>query len=384
MFNFKENSIILIVSDLHLGAFQSKHKEFKEFLGELKEKMLNNELNNFKIFIILGDFFDLMMDSKRDLIKNYSEIYDHLDFINDKLQKKKGSILFTLGNHEIPLISKYESSFKRRKHKFIRNLTKRGFKWKFLKKKNTCQYIRLDKVKIKKKENWKWRLSLYDKKKKIAKKKRPFREILLDDVPPDLLSQKYNCLITHGYQFDNLFNIFKYFWAVSLKCSDFIKEIINFVWNGIYRRIFARQLNIDDIDETTIHTEVLNQKGEIEKKFNTKLKKRRLKKIEKITFSFKEGQPKFEKNQAKNGNQRFYDEIFEKFIPSLEKLGYNEKITHIIFGHSHMVDVNKQNNILIVNSGAWHQVETLSFVEIGPDGVPELKTRKIKDGDNSL
>ena len=377
MFNFKENSIILIVSDLHLGAFQSKHKEFKEFLGEIKTKMLRNELSKLKVLIILGDFFDVMMDSYRDLIRDYSDIYKLLDFINKELQKKEGSILFTLGNHEIPLISKYESHFKWRKRKFVRNFTKRGFKWKFLKKKNVCQYILLNKVK--KKKSWKWRLSLYNKKKKIARKKRPFREIFipLEEIPSNLINQKYNCLIIHGYQFDNHFNIFKYFWAISLKCSDLIKEIINFVWNGIYRRIFPRQLNIEDIDETTIHTEVLNQKGEIEKIFNTKLKKRRVKKIEKIIFSFKEGQPKFEKDQAENGNQRFYNEIFEKFLPSLEKLGYNEKISHIIFGHSHMEDINEQNNVLIVNSGAWHQVETLSFVEIGTDGVPELKTIKI-------
>ncbi len=243
MFNFQENSIILIVSDLHLGAIQSKHKEFKKFLKELKDKILKNEISNLRILIILSDFFDLLVNSYRDLIRDYSVIYNHLDFINKELQKKNGSILFTLGNHEIPLIFRYESHFKWRKRKFIRNFTKRGFKWKFLKNKNVCQYILLNKVK--KNESWKWRLSLYNKKKKIARKKRPFREIFipLEEITPDLENLEYNCLITHGYQFDNYLDTFKYFWAITLKCSDLIKEIINFVWNGIYRRIIYKPLN---------------------------------------------------------------------------------------------------------------------------------------------
>ncbi|MFX1259565.1 MAG: metallophosphoesterase [Promethearchaeota archaeon] len=119
---------ILLVSDVHLGATETRLNQFTELLNYIIENDINLEA-----IIILGDFFDVMMDSYEGLSTNkkYKTIYNKLDTIKSD---KKIKIIIALGNHEVPVTNSffgtrtYDDKFNNRKDKLIRGFKKSGLK----------------------------------------------------------------------------------------------------------------------------------------------------------------------------------------------------------------------------------------------------------------
>ena len=84
--------------------------------------------------LILGDFFDIIMESVRDYCKriHYPGGGDYIDektrnyekiFIGLKKLKEKGiKVYFTLGNHEIKILGNLDKWFYKRKKKFVDEL----------------------------------------------------------------------------------------------------------------------------------------------------------------------------------------------------------------------------------------------------------------------
>ncbi len=57
-YNFDKNAMILLVSDVHIGALRTKISLFNHFLKSLNEGLENGSLKNLKALIILGDCFE--------------------------------------------------------------------------------------------------------------------------------------------------------------------------------------------------------------------------------------------------------------------------------------------------------------------------------------
>ena len=129
--NINENTMVLVVSDQHLGALKSKDEEFKTFLDEIIERRENEALKNLKALLILGDFFDLIMDTYKSISREFEEIYERLD----TLIENGIHVITTLGNHEISIRKPYEKRFTWRKKKLIRKFRRKKLKKNFLTKK---------------------------------------------------------------------------------------------------------------------------------------------------------------------------------------------------------------------------------------------------------
>lgn len=159
----------------------------------------------------------------------------------------------------------------------------------------------------------------------------------------------YNCLITHGYQFDPSLELWAPFWWIGLKISyDPAKEFGDIVWNKIIKPLLLPFKEFKD----TIFLSLENLKS-----FRNFISNIRRSTIEELNF---------------------IDEIKNKFLPEYEKINGAPELTHIIFGHTH--DAHSPNAykapVKIANCGAWQQVDYPEFVEISTEG--KIKLVKIK------
>lgn len=374
VFNINENSMVLVVSDIHLGALKAKHDQFKDFLNAIINKInTNNEFKkNFRALIILGDFFDLITDSYKDISENYKAIFDLLD----KLQTKKIYVIITLGNHDICVIGNYDRKFNKRKRKLIKNFKKKNFKWAFLKDENFWQFIFLRKDK-----NEEWELALFDSINNAIEettfKKKIKRKIPLNIKVPSSVDKDYNCLLTHGYQFDPNLTNFAPIWCFGIEySSDLMKEIADGVWNGVVKPIIESGEKISSFDdiqiESKIKIEFQTQEQSYKVKYKKELKERQKKEIKILMEYIKNSEIKRDRIKE---NDNYNKEIIDTFLPKLEEEGYSSKITHIIYGHTHQYqeETKIDNKILIVNTGAWQHVDKPSFVEIYLDGTSMVK-----------
>jgi UDP-2,3-diacylglucosamine pyrophosphatase LpxH len=341
--DFNNETIVLIVSDVHLGASGVKHNDFIDFLSIVYSKKDQGELELLKTLIITGDFFDLCMDSYRDLSKENLDIYDNLI----KLQDKGIEIIITLGNHEIPTTWCHDRCFKSRKNEFINDFEEQFEKnngyLEFFKKIKFCQYCFLQKNR-----NNKWEINLYDKKKQLAK-----NEISID------IDAKPKFLFAHGYQFEPWYRLFiaSFVWAYSIKNTDIHKEINNILYNEIYKNLEI-QLN-----EESIKTEL--QKPSIIEFLDTRQAKPEeidIKKLKKLIKRNRKSNSRQEKNKEKN------ERYFKKAFKFLKNKKYSH-ISHVIFGHTHAQGYKKdKNNKYIRNAGAWQNVTKAHYIEILVDG----------------
>ena len=132
------NPKIITASDIHLGSLDSERDLFIQFLKDIINGEFGNEL---QAFILLGDFIDLCTDIPETLLKRakVQEIFNLLIEI-----KKKMSLIYMLGNHEIPVTRDYDKKFNRRKEKFLAKFRNRDFNELFTEE-IFCQYIILKK-----------------------------------------------------------------------------------------------------------------------------------------------------------------------------------------------------------------------------------------------
>lgn len=85
--SFNRKSIAIVTSDIHLGDLYCKTNEFDQFLVNLLQDIERGNLPQLKAFIILGDTFDFIMNTFRNLCNNpeFKRIYDLLSTINNHI-----------------------------------------------------------------------------------------------------------------------------------------------------------------------------------------------------------------------------------------------------------------------------------------------------------
>jgi len=379
MYDLKDDTIIIGVSDVHLGALENKHPEFIRFLTDLNINLEDSKgkYKKLKALIILGDFFDIIMESIRDFCKivryrvvqnkgNYldsqEKMYNNIFTLLGELKDKKVEVYFTLGNHEISILGNLDKKFRKRKEELLKEFYKKGFKYRTIfNSKTVWQYFMLIG------ENKKWRLQFYDSQKEIINSPGERTYTLGEASKP---TKSYSCLMTHGNQFENFFR--KYGagipWWIGLKCPDFIKEISNILYNQELRKSIR-------LFEEGVDTWLYQQH-------------KRLKRLKKLVFIepfyvifklFSRLIIYYARIKKKLRNESYINYIQNKFLPKLEKKGYNPKITNIVFGHTHQVAKIQIFNIAntgervvncdATNSGAWQQVRRPSLFEINDKGV---------------
>ena len=345
MVDFDDNTMVLIVSDVHLGAFGGDIKQFEDFLRQLRSKIRHNENfeKNFKALIINGDFFDLCMESIRDLSVDYRYIYSFLKTLD---KHYKINIIFTLGNHEIPITWGHDLNFSRRKkkflHKFNTEFKKNNLNYPLFDEANFCQYVILGGNAF-----MNWEISLYDKKRNFKKKKKKNSSTTrnLNITFPQPLQNKFLCLLTHGYQFDPWVFYFTAWpvWSRCIKSKDKIKELLNNFYN--YRMKHP---------DLFLKKWLKYQENLFVKRKIGKLRRRN------------------EKSEERRGNilhNEGYSNNIKKFLKKRKYL----QLTNVIYGHTHNYQDNtkitiKGNPKCIANSGGWQNVDCPSFVEILIDG----------------
>ncbi|MFX1363318.1 MAG: metallophosphoesterase [Promethearchaeota archaeon] len=349
---YNNKTTVLIVSDTHLGASGAKYDDFNNFLNLIYSKKEEGKLELLKCLIVAGDFFDLCMDSYRDLSKEKInlEIYDNLI----KLQDKGIQIVITLGNHEIPTTWCHDRLFKSRKKTFIDEFTKQfntsGRYLEFFKKIKFCQYCILYTNNDSKLE-----INLYDRKKNLAKNKISKNVVKLDILSDMDTKQKF--LFSHGYQFERWYLHFfaSFVWATSINSPDIIKELNNFLYNDLYKEAekFSKE-QIEEALETPSTAEFIKTRDIKVEKINRKKLRKLMNKNRKTNLR---------REKIKDKNKRYFKKAF-KF---LEKEKYSH-ISHVIFGHTHQEDQQQKNNKYVLNAGAWQNVKHGHYIEILVDG----------------
>ncbi|MBD3228471.1 MAG: hypothetical protein GF329_09805 [Candidatus Lokiarchaeota archaeon] len=343
----KNHPLALIISDTHLGASGSRYKKFEDFLENIMEKISEeNELcKNLQCIILLGDVFDLVCDSYKDISKDYKDIFELLD----RFKEKNLEIIIVLGNHDISVRGDWDKTFNDRKKKLVKKFRKANFTPNFLKIENLCQYLLLSN------DEDRWKLSLYNTSKIFDTE--PFRRIKLSEVRN--LNGFHSILLTHGHQFyPEKTRSAASVWEFCLGAPDFIKEIFNYIWNIALK-------NGKDPEKINIKAELNDQQDEIEKKFNLKLNSKKKDRIKKFSLKIKE--IKALRESLKNS---------EVSVRSL--LPKNLTLSRIIFGHTHQVEIFHKDNIEFINTGAWQHVLP-SFTFIYPNG--NIKIRILNEND---
>jgi len=368
--NYKLNNdtIILAISDVHLGASKVLYDEFIFFLRQIIKNPKKLE-----VLVILGDFFDVIMESVRDFCLG-DHIYNVLSLKYKRIftlfKKLKNlheiNIFFALGNHEISILPDADARFNHRKKKLLKEFKDEGFKFcDIISFQNVCQYFLLNL------ENKKWKLSLYDNQEQLIKDEvEPVNfKIISEHEVPDDVDPSYNCLLAHGHQFETF--IIEYggglAWYLGLKSPDKIKEIGNYIYNdiikgkgsGTSKEITKWYINKQDPFLKTLDDNTLP--------FIMPLVPIFVKYIAKLQ-DFKE----------KLQNNIYIEEFKKDFLPGLVKNELQKKITHLIFGHTHKpkkpeltmgIKVNdKFWDITIANCGAWQQIDKPTIIEINNKG----------------
>jgi len=391
MWTINNDTIVLGLSDVHLGAYINHHSLLIMYLDKILDNYRGKEESeiSLKAIIILGDFFDLIMESVRDYCKmvrypggftkgenyennlgyqyidtrkkNYTKIFEQLRMLKDKGIK----LFFTLGNHEINILGNLDRKYQKRKDKLLDQFTKNNFQYNDLfNKDNTWQYYVL------KIDNGEWNLGFFNSRKEIVKSSKEniykFEKIQAPD-------KQFNCLMTHGIQFETFLR--KYGggipWYIGLKSPDSIKEIGNILYNKVFK------LNIRAIEK--VFDVWLTETRNMSRKIYLRLLRVSLISPFIVIVKVFNNLLKFvARRRDKIKNQTYIKQIKKKFFPKLAKEGYKHELNSIIFGHTHkdtdepvfLVNkyTNKKWNAEIANAGAWQQVDLPTSIEINNDG----------------
>ncbi|MFX1236736.1 MAG: DUF362 domain-containing protein, partial [Promethearchaeota archaeon] len=351
--------VVLVVSDIHLGAYRTKHEAFKEFLEEINKKKKDRTLKDLQALIITGDCFDLCVESYRNLCNKviFLEIYNQ--FI--KLQELNVEIIITLGNHDVVVTGNYDKMFESRKMDFINNMVKqfenREKYQDLFKRIYFCQYCILHVQ-----EQGYLQISCYDSKEQFAHEGISNHNITFQISSN--MDPKSNYLFTHGHQFDSSLRLFfgSRIWKHAIKSNESCKEFIDVHYNENYKGKLGDFIN--EIKE-------LFKKPEIRKKIKSMGKRKNVQNdiliqlyvIDKIN----------EKREVlKADNSRNY----KKIARMMRKKKFSH-ITHVVFGHTHKASVPyKEGGTCVANAGAWQHVDLPSYAGIFLDGSIKVSTTK--------
>ena len=210
------------------------------------------------------------------------------------------------------------------------------------------------------KQNGRDILCLYDSKQDIYNS--PINEIVIDNLE---LSNDFQCLMMHGFQFDS--NFFRFLagiiWKSLIKSDDIeIKEAFDYFWNGVIKEgKRVKSVGFDDMKDGLIKT----KRHSPDYLFN----------LTSLDFSFIRLEMRILEEWEKARKVQYYHEGIKKFLdPRLSK------VNHIIYGHSHntgsTVLINNSHEITTVNDGAWQHVDP-TIVDIREKGKIKVKSMGI-------
>ena len=239
LIEIEKKPMILLVSDIHLGAFGNISKAFESFIDQILHNEFNEIGTNLSAFIILGDFFDRMMRGYDDLIGNHTSIYEKLY----DLQQKGVSVLFILGNHEIPVDGPYDKDFLIRKSALVENFIKYSKDnekaLELFSLNNFCQYIILRKKFSQENNQLNWELALFDSKENIKRnmdESKPIISKILCEAKSEE-NKEFKCLMAHGFQFESAerLKIAAEVWKACMGTLDIVKNIVvNFLLHCLF------------------------------------------------------------------------------------------------------------------------------------------------------
>jgi len=403
LYKIDENAMVLLASDVHIGALRTNISLFNDFLTKIIGGLENNYLKNLKALIILGDCFDIIMDTYEDFYEN-SLYNDTLNKLNTLYKRDDFKLIFALGNHEVSVKDDYDKNFFIEKSSFLTefNRVNKIFKedYTFLTKQNFSQYVILKNGNSSAPE-----LFLYDTKQQIAEDRG--RQIQLDIEAPT--TQNYNILLTHGFQFDSNLGFFSKVWDFALRVrSKKVKEIADAIWNGFFKVIYSEGKRLKNyfkiwgdklkkrakriLDETT---------NNYDNKYNLKITKLEKTQLDELI----EKMYKSDKHREDIKENSFNKQVRTKFLPELSNLGYTENFNYIIYGHTHrrwprrwsspfikrrLKPIHQQTSLFkikdtyLFNTGAWQHVNYPSFIQVDSDwniSLVDIKTtvRKAED-----
>ena len=365
---------------MHLGALHTKKSFFDLFLSSLCFSLEKEKFKNLKALIILGDCFDLIMDTHQDLLQFgvYQNILEKFDELH---QKSDFRLVFALGNHEVPVIDNYDDNFFDNKDKMLDKFNKMqkemGLNYSFFTKDIFAQYVLLQPVDYGKSEPV---IKLYDTKQEMVNN-RAVNTFTLDAKTQSTDFNNY--LMVHGYQFDPDLTVFAKIWNLGLMGSiSLIKQMGDVIWNGFLKRIYNKGKRLVFFTQDKIEHMIKKVAEKFFKKENIQKDEKRKEDIhENLSIKYKIA----EHREAIRENRKTIDKII-KYLPFLENLGYTEPINHVIYGHTHdrlrpiekmysreiqpsqqqfqVEVVTEEKKFLISNTGAWQHVKKPSFVEI--------------------
>ncbi|MFX1305790.1 MAG: metallophosphoesterase [Promethearchaeota archaeon] len=332
---------ILVVSDIHLGSLDCERDLFIQFLKNILNGKFGNDLQK---LIILGDFIDLCTDIPESIMARDKarEIFTLLLEI-----KKKITIIYVLGNHEIPVTGDYDEKFVRRKEKFLRKFRNSDFKELF----NGdlfFQYL------ILKKKNDKDMLLMYNSRDQIENT--PVNKVEIKGLN---LDKDYECFMLHGFQYDS--EIYRFFvgqiWKSLISSNKFeVKETYDYFWNEIIKN--GRK--VKPITFKQMKQELANLKNMPIESMDTLFSELNI-----LEFNIIKSNMRVLKKWERASKPDYYFREIKKF---LEDDHYPfSKIKHVIYGHSHHKGVSYGNinnqRVEIINDGAWQHMQP-SYVEI--------------------
>ncbi|MFX1273590.1 MAG: metallophosphoesterase [Promethearchaeota archaeon] len=352
---YENDPLVLVVSDVHLGAIKSDLVSFVNFLEDINNGEFGNQL---KALLILGDFFDLITDIPETLLEDgtIQRIFRLLIEI-----KRKLAVIIALGNHEVPITGNiitgtYDQKFKGRKDKFL-NKFKDGKFNKLFDETSFCQYIVLKKWKNKD------MLLLYDSRDQIFNE--PISKIKINGLD---LDSSYICLMMHGYQFEN--NLVRFFigpyWKSLINSDNIIlKQIYDYFWNEIIKSkkeigpITIRIMKDYLINRKMISTDVINSQ---------------FSKLKFIDFELLKLQMRILNLWQSSRTPEYYLDGIKDFLED-EDHDFS-MVNYIVYGHSHDMDIRdaiiNDRLVEIINVGAWQHVKP-SYAGIFHKGKIDVK-----------
>ena len=373
LYKIDENAMVLLASDVHIGALRTNISLFNDFLTKIIGGLEDNYLNNLKALIILGDCFDIIMDDYEDFYK-HTLYNDTLKKLNTLHKRKDFELIFTLGNHEVSVKDDYDKTFSDEKTSFLEEFNKVNKKfnkdYSFLTKQNFSQYVIL-----KNGSSLEPELFLYDTKQQIAENRG--KPILLDiEIPA---TQNYNILLTHGFQFDPNLRFFSEVWDIALNVgSKRVKDIADAIWNGFFKRIYTESKRLKHYFK--IWRNKLKRKGkeilDETTKYYEKTYRLEINDLEKTQLDeLIEMMYKSDKHREDLKENSFRKQVQNKFLPKLSNLGYTEDFNYIIYGHTHrrwprkpqQTNLYKIKDTYLFNTGAWQHVDYPSFIQVDND-----------------